>query len=329
MLALVFLLKFVSFWYIYGCFSLFVAIRYGFGPAIVTNFYILLTSYVLPKLFGNFGKNYVGDYIDVNNLFLGANFLFVFAIVTGKVISDLKDAEAKLTRQNQELKQINEELDRFVYSVSHDLSAPLKSILGLVNISRISDNLCEQKNYLDKIETSVQKAEKFITEILDYSRNKRQDIVAERIELKPLCDEILNNLHTNIFNEIRIDFDLLEPEMWQDKSRIKIILNNILSNAVNFQKKHPGHQPYIKITSRRTSEHFLIQIEDNGEGIKSEQLHRIFNMFYRGHEKSTGSGLGLYIAREAALKINGTLSVKSEYGKGSVFEVQLKDLKYM
>jgi signal transduction histidine kinase len=328
LLALVFLIDFIQYWYIYGLFSLFVAIRYGFGPAVVTNFYILLIVYVLPKIFLNFGKNDVGDYRDVNNIFLGADFLFVFATVTGMVISDLKNAEAKLMRQNEELKQVNDELDRFVYSVSHDLSAPLKSICGLVNISRITDDPQEHEHYLDSIEKSVHKLEVFISEILDYSRNERHDVVVEKIELRELCRAILDNLHyVSPSDTIRIDFELHEPELWQDKSRLKIILNNILTNAVIFQKKYPGAKPFIKIASIKTSDSFLIRVEDNGEGIKPEQQDKIFDMFYRGHEKAMGSGLGLYIAKKAVLKINGHISVKSEYGKGSVFEVQLKDLK--
>ena len=96
LLILAFLIDFVEYWYIYGFFSLFVAIRYGFGPAIFANFFILLITYVLPKFFVNIGANAVGDYNDVSNILLGANFLFIFAVITGRVISDVKIAELKL-----------------------------------------------------------------------------------------------------------------------------------------------------------------------------------------------------------------------------------------
>ena len=91
LLALAFLIEFSRFWYVYGFFSLYAAIRLGFGPAIVTNFYILLITYVIPKFLTGFGKNEPGDYSSVSNIFLGANLLFVFATVTGRVISDLKN----------------------------------------------------------------------------------------------------------------------------------------------------------------------------------------------------------------------------------------------
>jgi signal transduction histidine kinase len=88
----------------------------------------------------------------------------------------------------------------------------------------------------------------------------------------------------------------------------------------------PGHEAYIKVSSRKQNNAVLINVEDNGEGIRPELQGRIFDMFYRGNENSKGSGLGLYIAKEAAMKIHGNISVRSEYGKGSVFTVELKDL---
>ncbi|HYG01614.1 MAG TPA: ATP-binding protein [Chryseosolibacter sp.] len=328
LLLFVFLVEFHRFWYIYGLFSLLVGLRFGFGPAVLTNYFIFLITYILPKIIASINEVPKGD-ADVNAVFLGASLLFVSAALTGRVISDIRITKGKLEKQNQELDQTNKELDRFVYSVSHDLSAPLKSILGLVNISRITKEPNEHVNYLDRIETSVVKLEAFISEILDYSRNKRQDIAIEQIRLKELCAEILENLkYTNDFSRISVDLSQLELyEIRQDKTRLKIILNNLLTNAVKFQKRFDGHLPYIKISSRKTSDNdVLIEIEDNGEGIKSEMQERIFDMFYRGSEKSPGSGLGLYIAKEAAMKINGRIKVFSEYGKGSKFTVELKNL---
>jgi two-component system, sensor histidine kinase len=147
------------------------------------------------------------------------------------------------------------------------------------------------------------------------------------VKLKELCDDILDNLRFMMdFNRIKVDLQLQHQEIVQDKTRLKIILNNLLSNAVKFQKRYDGHQPYIKISSRKTGDHILIEIEDNGEGIKPELQNKIFDMFYRGTENSLGSGLGLYIAREAASRIHGNISVKSEYGKGSVFILSLRNL---
>lgn len=329
LLALVFLIEFEKFWYVYGLFSLYIAIRFGFGPAIITNYYIFLITYILPRLFKSLGVKQFYEYPDVINIFLGASLLFVFAAITGRVISDLKIAEANLQEKNKELNLTNKELDRFVYSVSHDLTAPLKSILGLVNISRMSKEIQEHLIYLNRIETSVQRLEFFIGEILDYSRNKRQQIIAERIKLKEVCNEIIDNLrYLEGFHQVEVDCSSLQnQEIFQDEMRLKIILNNLITNAIKFRKRIPGHKPFIKISSRKRMDTILIDIEDNGEGIREEYQGRVFDMFFRATENEKGSGLGLYIAHEAALRIGGDIYVKSQYGKGSVFTVELKNMK--
>lgn len=326
--AMVFVINFERFWYLYGVIALYTAIRFGFGPAVVANYYIFLLTYVLPKFFKTFGMPQFEKYPEVINVFLGASLLFLFSAITGRVISDVRRAERRLKHKNKELDQTNRELDRFVYSVSHDLSAPLKSILGLVNISRISNDPGDHVQYLSQIEASVRKLESFITEILDYSKNNRQQIVGEQIKLTELCHEILDNLkYTEDFNKIKVDFsELTHPDIVQDKMRLKIILNNLLTNAVKFQKRVPGHEPVIKVSSRKKGEKVVIEIEDNGEGIRNEMQSRIFDMFFRGSDNAKGSGLGLYIAREAALRIDGNISFRSEYGKGSVFAIELKNL---
>ncbi len=324
--SLTFILTFEFFWLLTGLFSLYYAIRYGFGMALIGNTYIFILSYLLPPVINNiFGV--LLSQSNSANAYLGSCLLFLFAAITGRVISDLKIIRKQLFGQNVELKETNQELDRFVYSVSHDLSAPLKSILGLVNISKLNSNPEDHKLYFSKIENSVVKLDEFIKEVLDYSRNKRLESTVEQCGLKDLCSEILENLkHMEGYQDIDVDLsDLNLPQIQCDKVRLKMILNNLLTNSIKYQKHVPEHRPFIRISSRKNANAVVIEIEDNGEGMKPEVQEKIFNMFYRGHEKSKGSGLGLYIAREAAEKINGTIAVKSEYGVGTTFTLELKD----
>jgi len=321
-----FTLTFELFWLFTGLFSLYFAIRFGFAMALIGNTYIFLISYILPS----FTKNVFGLQLtqpNTTNVFLGSCLLFLFATITGRVISDLKIIRKRLYKQTIELKETNQELDRFVYSVSHDLSAPLKSILGLVNISKLNSNPEDHKLYFSKIENSVVRLDEFIKEVLDYSRNKRLESSMEQCLLKDLCAEILENLnHMEGYQDINVDLsDLTLPQIQSDKVRLKMILNNLLTNSIKYQKHVPEHRPFIRISSRKKANAVVIEIEDNGEGMKPEVQEKIFNMFYRGHKKSKGSGLGLYIAREAAEKIHGTIVVKSVYGVGSTFTLELKD----
>jgi len=320
-------LNFGDYWFIYGVLSLYLAIRFGFGTTVVFNSYILLVTYIIPAVLKTeFNNSFILDEEKLKTQ-LGSALLFVFSTVTGRVMTDTENIEKKLSQQNLALEQTNRELDRFVYSVSHDLSAPLKSILGLVNIGRLTKNSEEQLSYLSKIESSVRKLEVFIREVLDYSQNKRLDSVREQFKLKDLCAEILDNLrYIEEFKNVEVDLNgLSETEITNDKTRLKIILNNLLTNAVKYQKRIPGHQHLIKVSSFQNSDKVLIDIEDNGEGIHPDVLSKIFNMFFRGHQKSSGSGLGLYIAKEAAERIGGNIQVRSEYGKGSTFTLELNN----
>lgn len=321
-------IPFERYWFGYGIVSLYVAIRFGFGAAVFCNLFVFVITYVIPSVITGSPDHLFSSEEMLFTIFLGNLLLSLFVAITGRVITDLHLVENLLHKQNHELENTNKELDRFVYSASHDLSAPLKSILGLVRISKLEAIIEPAPTYLNEIEKSVLKLDSFIGEILDYSRNKRLIITPEQIELKVLCQEILDNLkYLDDYTKISVDLDEFEQStIQQDKVRLKIILSNLISNAIKFQKKTPGHKPVIKISARRQLSRTIIKVEDNGEGIKAELSPKIFEMFYRASDKATGSGLGLYIARESASKIGARISHESEYGKGSVFTVDLPEI---
>ncbi|NOS57293.1 MAG: HAMP domain-containing histidine kinase, partial [Cyclobacteriaceae bacterium] len=182
-----------------------------------------------------------------------------------------------------------------------------------------------KEEYLIKIGTSVSKLDLFIKEIIDYSRNNRLAIHLERIDLKEMCAEIIEDLRY-MENFQKIKFELSGPAsktIFTDRIRLKIIMNNLLSNAIKFQKKVGNDIPLIQLSCFEGINSIKIMVEDNGEGIKPEIEPKIFDMFFRGHPDSNGSGLGLYIAREAAEKLKGNIMVSSEYGKGTTFTVEI------
>jgi len=296
--------------------------RFGFGATVLMNSYLLVITYMIPA---STHQGYLPEFAQSKMLKtqLGTALLYVFTIITGRLVSDMKLSEARLNERNKELKQTNSELDRFVYSVSHDLSAPLKSILGLVYISRMTKEENEHRQHFDFIEKSVHKLETFVSEVLDFSRNRRTPTAYERVNLKDLSREIFHNLQfIDGFNEIKFDDAGIQHEVViSDPSRLKIILQNILSNAIKFRNKNQKSR--ITLSTRLDNEKFMLLIEDNGEGIKPELKQKIFDMFFRGSQQSNGSGLGLYIAREASKKIDASIDVSSTYGEGSVFTLAL------
>jgi signal transduction histidine kinase len=316
-------LTFADYWFLYGILSLYSAIRFGFGLSILVNSYILLLTYFFPSVLN---EQFTSDMIlgqEMTRIQMGTGLLYVFSLITGRVISDAIAYEKQRNNQNRQLEHVNQELDRFVYSVSHDLSAPLKSIRGLVNISRFEQMNERMTEYIDHIELSTDKLESFIIEILDFSRNDRKPLSNEVVDLRKLCLEILESLQFfENFNKIKINTSAIDQTLiYTDEMRIKIILTNLISNAIKYQKQ--DKEGLITINTAIRNNTLTVVVEDNGEGILPETQERIFDMFYRGTQSSHGSGLGLYITKEVVEKLNGNIQVKSVYGEGSTFTLNV------
>jgi signal transduction histidine kinase len=227
--------------------------------------------------------------------------------------------------ENQELKTANYELDRFVYSTSHDLRAPLNSMLGLMEIAAEETTEEPTLEYLKLLKTSAKKLDGFISDILDYSRNSRMEVTKELIDFKGLLDDITQNLKFmgDINRNVDFNIDITgDTPVYADKNRLVTILNNLISNAIRYQNTQIPN-PFVNIKIETFDAETKITIRDNGIGIPKELQPKIFDMFYRVSNQSIGSGLGLYIVKEAVNKLNGTIEVQSELNEGATFFIQI------
>jgi signal transduction histidine kinase len=178
--------------------------------------------------------------------------------------------------------------------------------------------------YLDKINVSAGRLEDFIGEVLDYSRTNRKNPSLEMINLRELIEEINSKFEfLEPFSQIKFSYNLKTTELKSDRFLLRVALSNIISNSIKYQKKIEAHKPTVEFTSFEENQHLIIEVIDNGEGIKAEYQDKLFNMFYRGTMSSSGSGLGLYIAKEALQKLGGNIKVESTWGEGSAFQIQL------
>ncbi len=232
-----------------------------------------------------------------------------------------------LENRNQELKKLNSELDKFVYSASHDLRAPLSSILGLVNVAR-QEPPPNKDFYLNLIEKSVHKLDQFVRDIIDFSRNARVEVVKEEIHFEELIQGVMDEMrymdeNNRILRTIKV---MGRGPFYSDSKRLTIILNNLVANAIKYHNPSVEN-PFIEVRVEQNEQSVVILVSDNGNGIAAEHIDKIFQMFYRATEASKGSGLGLYIVRETVEKLSGTISVKSTLGEGSTFKVTLPSLR--
>ncbi|MFN0200493.1 MAG: sensor histidine kinase [Bacteroidia bacterium] len=233
----------------------------------------------------------------------------------------LASSEAHVQQKYEELKKTNKELDRFVYSVSHDLRSPITSMMGLLDLMRSDEK--GRANYLDLQEKSLKKLDSFISDILTYSRNTRLEVELKPIQLPQLVSNcfLANKPYDN--DEIQLVLEVPENLFFlSDEYRLNIIFNNLISNAIRYRRRNIS-QPFIKVEATLQKEKMVIKVSDNGIGIEEKYQDRIFEMFFRAHTKEVGSGLGLYIVREAMEKLNGKIRVESKVNEGTTFTIEL------
>lgn len=235
-----------------------------------------------------------------------------------------RDAEEALKAQNIELKRLNNELDKFVYSASHDLRSPLTGLMGLLHIARKNINQPDLlEEYLQKMQDSVDKLDNILVEILEYSYNARFEVSAEKIDINVLVTQSLANLdHLPGYHQINIETEIQQDaELFSDRFRLGLIISSLLKNAIQFFDNSKTN-PFIQINIQ-IGKNLDISIKDNGVGIGKKHLDNIFDMFFRASNLSNGAGLGLYIAKDVVTRLNGTIQVKSQVGKGTEFSVSL------
>jgi PAS domain S-box-containing protein len=236
----------------------------------------------------------------------------------------LAQQEAELKIILEELSERNFELDQLMYKTSHDLRSPLSSILGLINLAHLEKNKENYPGYFTKIEGRVKKLDEFIRSMLNYARVNRSEVVREQINIAELINGCIHELeYLDNFTKVKTQVAIKNEEslFMSDALRVKIILSNIISNAYKYY--NAANRSYLKINVKVTPFVLEMEFHDNGIGIKKEYVKKVFDMFYRATEKSQGSGLGMYIVKQAVDKLKGSIKVKSTFGKGTTIKITL------
>lgn len=257
-----------------------------------------------------------------------ANIFFILIIICSVVIyfsvmfKKLERSNQEIEAKNKDLMIANKELDRFVYSASHDLRSPISSLKGLVDILKTEEDPEEASNYLDMMQSVLNKQDQFIKDIIDYSRNKRTKDVLKNVGLAEIVNDAIEQLqYAENVKKITIEKELAVDKVYNDPLRLKIIINNLLSNAIKYAD-FAKEKPTISIKTYAAGNDLIIQIEDNGIGINKQYLNRIFEMFFVTN-KNKGTGLGLYIVKEAIENLNGNIVVESKINVGTKFIVTI------
>ena len=229
-----------------------------------------------------------------------------------------------LAIRNEELQKAYNELDKFAYSVTHDMRGPLLSILGAIDLAKGNDSMDEIKEMLGMMDKSIMKLDNFIQSIHDYYNMNRGELQIVEIDFQTLVTD-LKDIYDISGKTGNVQFDVqinqAEPFRSDDMS-LRIILNNLLSNAFKYQRRSEASKKVllsIDVNKGVTT----IVVSDNGIGVDPEHVSEIFNMFYRATTEEVGSGFGLYNVKDALSKLKGEIKVVSSLNEGSTFTVTI------
>lgn len=249
---------------------------------------------------------------------------------TEEQMREIKLKSRQLKQRNKQLRKLNKEQDHFLYSTAHDLRSPLTSLAGLVHLMRIENKAPEMVHYFDKMEKSISRQEDFIEQIASFSKNKILKIKPEPLDLQKIFNDTFEH-HLYMAGATRIKREVIVENpnnisIWSDYNRMLVLFNNLISNAIRYSDpQKPNSFITVHITVWR--DEIVVKFSDNGIGISQQHLDKIFDMFYRAHDDSKGTGLGLFILQETVRKINGSVLVESAAGAGTVFTLTLPNLQ--
>ncbi len=240
---------------------------------------------------------------------------------------DLYHTRRQLKNKIEDLEKTNNELNRFVYSVSHDLRAPIASVLGLVKVANIDVHDEDSKKLFAKVDRSVHKLDLLVNNIIDYYKNSKAAEEYVEVNLENLVEDVLNQLHSG---ESRDDVNLEQTinqnaRFFGDYFRIRIVLSHLIANAIKF-KKPDQEKAKVDLKFVIEEEKVDIIVKDHGVGILQDHVEQIFKMFFRGKDQMAGSGLGLYIVKEALAKMGGSIDVSSNPGDGAEFLITIPNM---
>jgi signal transduction histidine kinase len=246
-------------------------------------------------------------------------------IEANQTISEInRGLETKIETRTTDLKQAYKELDTFFYRSSHDFRRPLTTFMGLAEVAKITVKERNALELFEKVNETAHTLDRMLVKLQSISDIGAQQLIFKEVFLLELFETIIDTFRSELDEKgIKVSLNIQRTlSLISYPALVKIIAENLIENAIVFSNVE---NPFLNIEVSKVNDGVLIKISDNGEGIPVHLHDRIFEMYFRGSERSKGNGLGLYITRKAIEKLHGQVKFASEAFKGTVFEINLPD----
>ena len=233
-----------------------------------------------------------------------------------------RNLELKIEDRTAALRQAYKELDTFFYRSSHDFRRPLTTFMGLAEVAKITVKDQNALELFAKVKETANNLDKMLMKLQSISDVGAQQLVYKEVMVKEIFDNVCDAFNEQLVSKgIKTSSEInLKGPFFSYPAMIKIIIDNLVENAISFSGKH---DPFIKLKVSQENDFVVMEVMDNGQGIEQQYQDRIFEMYFRGNEHSKGNGLGLFIVKKSVGKLGGTVTLVSEYMKGSTFTIKL------
>lgn len=228
----------------------------------------------------------------------------------------------------QDLMFKNNELDTFIYRASHDLRGPIATMMGLNQIVRYEITDPAAIRYFNLYNSQIMRLHNITVSLIELTKIKDRNCEITKIDFNALWQETKAEIvKLPDVTDVNLE-DAIEhiQDFSSDIHLLKVILFNLVANAVSYRRSDVSSLARVEIMQDKASKHVILKVSDNGIGIDGALQHKIFNMFFRGTERSKGPGLGLYILKNSVEKLNGRITLNSVPYKGTTFKIEIPSL---
>jgi signal transduction histidine kinase len=251
-----------------------------------------------------------------------------YLLAYGMNITDIKKNAKIVDQKNIELEKLNKELNSIIYSITHDFRSPILAVKGLIELVKMSLESNPQLDYfLNLISDTIDRLDNQIIDIYNFVKNSNVELRFAAVNLEEIVNEIFSTHRYSVDYPIEFKIDIVaNVPFYTDIYRLKIILNNLISNAVKYSS-NKDYNAFVEFVAKVNEKECTFYVRDNGEGIPMHLKDKVFEIYFRANNKISGTGLGLFICSEALKKLNGSIELETLLGEGSTFRVTLPNSK--